>query len=368
MVDSGHEIVFLPCDVDAYKHEREVGAVPVDVRRLSPLQSKCASFVAKSWVALWAKFHIVLRKVKPDLIHAGPVQSGGFLAALSGFHPLLIMSWGSDILALPKSSRWMRRVTRFTLQRADAILVDCMAVRDEAIQLAKIPLERFICFPWGIELEHFGPKVPILGLRGRLGWQGCQVVVSARSFEPIHDTLTILEAMRRVFETYPHARLLLLGDGSLRPRVEAYISEHNLKDKVCLAGGIPEATLPDYFAEADLYISAGLSDGSSISLLQAMGCRLPVVAPDIGGNREWVTSGVNGWLYPAGDARALESVTGTAMNNIASWRILGEGSLEIARARADWSSNFPQLLTAYKQLVARAPAIAKPAYAQLQNR
>jgi glycosyltransferase involved in cell wall biosynthesis len=62
-----------------------------------------------------------------------------------------------------------------------------------------------------------------------------------------------------------------------------------------------------------VYISASHSDGTSISLLEAFATGTPVIVPDIPGNREWVTPGENGWLFPDGDVQALAS---TIMNAV----------------------------------------------------
>ena len=58
------------------------------------------------------------------------------------------------------------------------------------------------------------------------------------------------------------------------------------------------------YRAADLYLSASHSDGSSVSLMEALGCGLPVLVSDIPGNREWVTDGEQGWLFPDGDDAA----------------------------------------------------------------
>jgi len=64
-------------------------------------------------------FRRLVREIKPDLIHAGPIQTCAFIAALSGFHPLLSMSWGFDLMKDIERGRWWRFATRYTLKRSD---------------------------------------------------------------------------------------------------------------------------------------------------------------------------------------------------------------------------------------------------------
>jgi L-malate glycosyltransferase len=366
LAESKHEIWFLPCSTNPVAYE----ASPVHkaVRCLPALQIGDMQPRDVYWIAGCLEFRNVVRQVKPDLIHAGPVQLGGFLAAVSGFHPSLIMSWGSDILSTPNKSPWLRRVTRFTLHRADMVLCDCAAVCRKATQLGSIPAERVVCFPWGIDLNQFRPRISSVGLRRRLGWTDCQVIVSARSLEPVHGAVECIEAMKCVLKASPNARALILGDGSLRPRIQTMIRADNLCDRFHLAGQVPEEMLADYFAEADLYVSATPCDGSSISMLEAMACGLPVVVADSEGNREWITHQVNGWLFPSDDNAALTTAMTEALDKNDLRKRMAKANVSTVRARADWNMNFPQLLAAYDELLHGDCKRENEEYAQLQNR
>lgn len=90
----------------------------------------------------------VLRELKPDVVHAGPVPDVAFLAALSGFHPLVSMSWGSDLLRDVDQDRRVGWAARFTLQRTDVLLGDCLAVQQKAAALG-FPAERVVLFRGG---------------------------------------------------------------------------------------------------------------------------------------------------------------------------------------------------------------------------
>ena len=63
-------------------------------------------------------FRRVVKRIKPDLIHAGPIQTCAFIAMLSGFHPILTMSWGFDLMDDVHKGKWMERITRYTLKRS----------------------------------------------------------------------------------------------------------------------------------------------------------------------------------------------------------------------------------------------------------
>ena len=87
-------------------------------------------FEWKSAPALSLALRRVLHEVRPDVVHAGPVPSVAFLAALSGARPLVSMSWGSDLLHDIDGDRWQRWCARFALQHSQGMVGDCQAVKD----------------------------------------------------------------------------------------------------------------------------------------------------------------------------------------------------------------------------------------------
>jgi glycosyltransferase involved in cell wall biosynthesis len=360
------EVWFLPCESGG--NQAEIGPVPKRIHRLPPLtQKNCAPF-RWSWVCAAVRFCRLVRTLKTDLVHAGSVQTGGFFAALAGVHPFLITSWGSDVLSLAESSFLMKSLTKFSLRRADMALGDCEVVRERISALSSLSPEEIICFPWGISKDSSHHAHPNLGLRKAFGWQECKVIVSARSLEQVHGTMNFVRAMERIVHQRADIRVLMLGDGSLMGEVMEFVRSHRISDKFHFAGHVPEERVRDYLAETDIYVSAAPCDGTSISLLQAMGCGLPVVVADAGGNREWVREGENGWLYSPGDLSAFVAAISTALENSALWSAMGGVNVKSVKARADWEQNSRQLLLVYDRLLRLATAKEAEVNAEFQNR
>jgi glycosyltransferase involved in cell wall biosynthesis len=285
-----------------------------------------------------------IRRLEPDLVHAGPVQGPALLTALAGFRPLVTMSWGSDLLwkARRGPGRW---AALFTLGLSDALVCDSRAVRERAIQLA-MPAERIVQFPWGVDLVHFSPGAPSR-LRRDLGWEDEFVVLSTRSWEPLLGIEVLIGGFIRAAAARPELRLLMLGSGSLESEIKQRLALAGLDERVHFPGRVEYAQLPDYYRAADLYVSASRSDGSSVSLLEAMACGLPALVSDIPGNREWVEHGSNGWLFPDGDARALRMALIERVEAPDSLPRAGALARERVEGLASWGANFPQLLEAY---------------------
>jgi len=285
-----------------------------------------------------------LGETRPDLVHAGPIQRGALLAALAGFHPLVSMSWGWDLL-LEGQGLVDRMAARFVLARSDAFIGDCEAVRRKAISLG-MPEGRTVVFPWGVDLTRFHPGEGS-EIRKRLGWERSFVMITTRAFEPLYDMDTVARGFLQAGVHEPDLRWLAVGEGRRRHEVERQIREAGLSERAHFAGSVAYDDLPDYFRAADLYVSASRVDGSSVSLLEAMASGLPALVSDIPGNREWISEGENGWLFPVGDASALAGAIIEASRRGQRLRIMGESGRAIAGERADWSVNQACLREAY---------------------
>lgn len=287
-------------------------------------------------------FKKIVSDLRPDLIYAGPIPTAGFLAAESGFRPLALMSWGSDVLwDADRDPRARERAVR-ALSRADLVQVDCDAVKAKIQQLAPGTSPRFVQFPWGVELDRFVPRSS--GPPRRKEFE----IVSTRAWDAIYGIDTLLEGFRRAHREVPDIRLVLLGDGPRARDIESFINDSKLSSAVRRPGRVKEYDLIGHFHSADAYLSASRSDGSSISLLQALACGLPAIVSDLPANREWVAPGKNGWLFPVDDPAAL------ADQLIAAWRAgpetrgaYGAASRAKAVAEADWKANFHRLLDAF---------------------
>lgn len=301
--------------------------------------------------ALWLDLQRVLRQVRPDVVHAGPIQTSAFLTALSGFRPLVSMSWGSDLLRDAQRDRWWRWASRFTLSRTSVLVADCQAVCDAAARLG-FPAERTVAFPWGVDLQVFSPPAAEAGrageaLRERLGWQDAFVLLCLRAWEPVYGVDIVVRAFIQAAQQRPELRLFLLGTGSQAPKIQRLLAEAGMNDRVHLGGQVSQANLPRYYRAADLYINASHSDGSSISLLEALACGLPALVSDIPGNREWISEGQAGWLFPDADVNQLAEKIVQAAQQRSQLAAVGMQARRLAEARADWRQNFPQLLKAY---------------------
>lgn len=317
--------------------------------------------------ALLASLRQVIRRVKPDLVHAGPIQRAAFLAALSGFRPLVSMSWGYDLIHDARRNRFWSWATHFTLKHSAMLVGDCAAIRKLAHAYG-MPDERIVTFPWGIDLDHFSPRTAQAAGQATLdnprpGTQPTPkpfTLLSTRSWEPLYGVDVLARAFVLAVKECPELRLVMLGNGSQSGLLRQIFRQGGVLDETVSVPGSPSLprvifpgqvaynSLPGFYRSADLYLAATHSDGTSISLLEAMACGLPVLVSDIEGNREWVNPGVNGWLSPDGDEHALAQAILVAVEQRQRLPEMGAAARKISEQRADWHKNFQNLLQVYQ--------------------
>ena len=292
----------------------------------------------------------IIQQIKPDLVHAGPVQGPALLTALAGFHPLVSMSWGMDLLYETKRSPWMRFAARFTLEHTDIFIGDCQTVAKKAASYG-FPPHRMVLFPWGVDLDHFSPSLGSIEgqtLRKSLGWQDAFVVLCNRTWAPVYGVDVFAEAFVNAINKNQDLRLLLLGGGPQAHLIKETLAP--VSDYVHFAGWYARTSLPAAYCAADLFVSPSHCDGSSVSLLEALACGRPVLVSDIPSNQEWVKPGVVGDVFVDGDVENLQDKL-LRMQSDPHLASYGTRARLLAEADADWQKNFQKLEYAYQLAV-----------------
>jgi glycosyltransferase involved in cell wall biosynthesis len=343
---SGHEVFYLSL----------AGAplpsfwLPRDIHLVESAQAFPRHTPPSELIAFLPYLQSILQEVKPDLVQAGAIQSCAYLTALAGFHPMLAMSWGSDLLVDSRRDHDWFTATKVALTGCDGFFCDCNTVLQRAREFAPIAPERVVQIPWGIHPGIFHP----LGDKAQLPTSDSDFIfICTRSWEPIYGIDVLLNAFQLALQRSPHLRLLLIGHGSQESEVLSFIEDNDLGDRILIPGSLSSGDMPRYFRSANAYISCAESDGTSVSLLEAMATGLPVIVADNPSNREWVTEGSNGWLATIGSAESFASKMLIAVEQQEAARAqMGLINQRTVAERANWDENFPLLLSAYDNLLA----------------
>jgi glycosyltransferase involved in cell wall biosynthesis len=267
-----------------------------------------------------------VEEIAPDVLHAHYLVEHGFYATAARYRPYVVSAWGSDLLVEVARSPVNRAIARFAVQRADLVTANNRHMaREIVLRLGK---ER----AWvqhivlGVQRSFLDRPEASVNARPAAASDHAPTVISTRSLDTsLYNIDVIVRAMARVRERVPSARLVVVGDGRHRPRLEALARRLDLSDAVRFPGYLSQEELRRELEEADVFVSVPSSDATSVALLQAMavGC-LPIVS-DLPSQQELVDQGTQGFRVAVGDDRALadaiaRALEDTELRHAAFWR------------------------------------------------
>lgn len=289
------------------------------------------------------KLKKIISNIDPDIIHAGPLQNCAFTAALASNKPLLAMSWGFDLMDIVERRLIWKLTTIFALKRAAFYTSDALATQVRAFELGA-DKKRSSLIPWGVDCELFTPTPRAVAP----GKTDHFTLFCNRSWEPTYGVDLLAKAFVSASTQRPKLQLLLLGSGSMGDKIKQILADGNVLHRVTLPGRISQQELPEHYRKSDLYISPSHVDGSSVSLMEALACGLPVLVSDIPGNVPWVIDGSNGWCFHDYDLDQLVEKIISAFDNQDTLSKMGENARLMALEKANWQTNFKALLQTYE--------------------
>jgi glycosyltransferase involved in cell wall biosynthesis len=181
---------------------------------------------------------------------------------------------------------------------------------------------------------------------------GPLTVLSNRNLLPIYNVSLLIRAIPMVLKEEPNIRFFIAGDGPERDHLEKEAKKLNVNSAVQFLGRVPHEEMPNLLTQADIYVSTSLYDGTSISLLEAMGSGAFPIVTDIPANREWIASGQNGFLVPVNEEKYLANRIIDAIRNQSLFEKSRIKNLSIVEKKALWSVNIKNIESIYAELLA----------------
>ncbi len=240
-----------------------------------------------------------LRTERPQIVHTHLFggDTWGRIAAFRAGVPHVV---STEHNINPDEGFVKRIVKRRLAGRTERIVAVSDAVRAQSIRVDHIPPGNIIVIPNGVDLERFRPTerpprdlIHIMNVGRLVPQKGHDVLVDA--FAVLRDTL-------------PRARLMVVGDGPLRPHLAEQIRAYHLADRVQLMG--VRRDLPELYARADIVVFPSRWEGFGLAAIEASACGLPVIASAVGGLQEAVVDQETGLLVPPEEPKLLaEAIT-----------------------------------------------------------
>lgn len=304
---------------------------------------------------------LLFRKGRFDLVHTHLFHAGllGRVFARIARVPAVVHTQ-HNTLTWETGSAILARANRISLRMADRVIAVGSRVAEVLEARGGVPPERIALVHNGVDCARFHPGRDRAYAQSVLALPPDGPLIGAvAGFRPEKGHDTLIEAMILVRKAVGDARLLLIGDGPLRGKIERKIARRALAACVTLAGARDD--VDRLIPACDVIALPSWQEGIPVSALEAMACAVPVVATDVGGTTEVVEHGRTGLVVPPGDSRALARAMIELLRAPETARALGKEGRTRVMARFDAAAMTENTASVYDALLAAkgGPALVR---------
>jgi len=350
LISRGHDVHLIAWNIKATFPSK------VHIHKLN--SSKIPIYREISWILQTRR---LVKQIRPDLLNGQYITTYGFIAACTGFHPLVITALGSDILIDPWQNLFWRFTVRFAIRKADRVIL--LFSPDTAVkQISKLGTSnsklRYSFF--GVDTDLFYRSNKNLSLANKIGINTSKyTVINTRNYGPVYDINTFIRAIPLVLKEVPETQFIILCwlkyDGAL----DMLVRQLAISKNVLFIERIEHSDMPLLLSLMDVYVSTSLSDGASNSLFEAMACEVAPVVTDIPANRPWIIDSENGFLFKPGDYTTLAKKIIHLLKSSGIRESFGTRGREIVRQKAEQGIGMAKIEAIYHELVVEY-SVSKP--------
>lgn len=287
----------------------------------------------------------IIKEFKPNIVHAHYASSYGLLGVLSGFHPLIISVWGSDIYKFPNRNFMTKLVLKYNLKKADCILSTSYAMKEET---QKYTSKNILITPFGVDLNIFKP------VNLTLDDDKKDIVIGIiKSLEAIYGIEFLIKAFAILKNKYKNLplKLLIVGDGSLRRELEELVENLDIKNLVYFTGRISYDKISKYHNMVDIAVYPSESESFGVAVIEAGACEKPVIVSNVGGLPEVVENGKTGFVVKYGDINAIVNALERLILDKQLRKNMGKNARKRIMKLYDWKNSVKLMLKIYENLV-----------------
>ncbi len=232
----------------------------------------------------------VIKSFQPDLIHCHYASSYGLIGVLSRFKAIFTSVWGNDIYDFPRKSLIHKKAIEFVLSKSDKIFSTSKIMAEE---ISKYTDKSIKVIPFGIDTNLFKPTEV-----KKIFDPDTLIIGAVKSLSYKYGNDVAIKAFKIVKEKLPSykLKLLLVGDGILRTKIEKLVRDLNLTQDVIFTGFLPHSQVTLYHNMIDIHIYPSVWESFGVSNLEAAACEKVQVASKIGGFSEILNDGIDSFL------------------------------------------------------------------------
>jgi glycosyltransferase involved in cell wall biosynthesis len=288
------------------------------------------------------KYKAILKEFQPDIVNPHYVVSYGWIASFFRQCPIVATAWGSDLLLLPQKSVVHRMRISRALKKADYCTVDNQNLSDAAAKFTT--KDKIVRVLMGVDRAFFES-----GEKTEFPQKGCIRIIAPRGLQQVYDPRTIVAAVE-LLKDKANIKLDLLGDEPEATTISAEIKKRAVSDLISVRPLLKHREFVSSLKNYDIYLSASLSDSTSVALLEAMTVGLFPVVSSIEGNREWITDGVNGVMFEPGSFQSLADTLPRAMAMQNQFGEVAKDNRNRVEKEAIWEDNMDQVRNLFLRL------------------
>jgi N-acetyl-alpha-D-glucosaminyl L-malate synthase BshA len=232
--------------------------------------------------------------------------------------PVVTTLHGTDVTLVGNDPNYLE-TTRWGILESDAVTAVSESLRRTTVEQLGIgkPID---VVPNFIDPARYEAARTSLGAR-RWARPGERLVVHISNFRPVKRVLDVVEVFQRIRREVP-SRLLMVGDGPERGKVEQFCRENSICGSITFVGSLP--LIEEVLVGADLFLLPSESESFGLSALEALACEVPVICTSAGGLPEVVLEGENGHLLPVGDVDGMAAAAVGLLKDEPRRRAFGE--------------------------------------------
>lgn len=289
----------------------------------------------------------IIRHFNPDVLHAHYATSYGLVGALSGFHPFVISSWGTDVMKFPHKNFVAKSILKYNFRQADRLCATSNVIRE---YIAKISPKDVSVIPFGIDTERFKPA------KQESPFGKDQFVIGCiKSLESIYKIDILMRAFYDLLRLHPNVRLLIIGEGSQEQKLKQLATELELGKRVMFTGRVPYHEIPYHYNMLDALVNISEYESFGVSVAEAMACGVPVVVSNVGGLAEIVERDEIGLRVPVNDVEATTQALKLLVEDPDLCKRLAEQGRKHVLQKYNWSKNLDDMIALYRELVMSKP-------------
>ena len=301
----------------------------------------------------------LIRKHRLDLIHAHfayPEGFAGLIAKHETGRPLIVTLHGVDILTERTIGYGLRLnkgfdiIIRKVLREADVVIASSTSTFEEALN-AGCDQRNLVLVPNGVDIKRFTLNIDGRRVRKKLGIMGKFIVFTLRAHVPKNGIKYLIKAAHTVLRKNPNVYFVIGGDGPLRRELEKLADGLGISGNIVFTGYIPYDELPYYYAASDIFVIPSVIEAFGLVAVEAMACGKPVVGSNVGGIRDIIRDGQNGYLVEPKDPKSLADKIAFMLENPSLREKLGEEGRRTAERNFDIERRIDKILRIYSRLI-----------------